>query len=167
MILGNLYESLSEGVTQLKNLASKPNLLLSGPFWLLQLWLNATFEASLPHKKTLDENAEEIRHRRVEGTRLVCLTPSEEGHSLRPLFLSFINMFAKRYEFSTSMAPFAARKIGPEWFTRSFPPLEKDQEEEAKLVWEAFLIPRLLTLRLNLGKGQVALVSYQPNLVSR
>lgn len=47
MILASLYESLSDGVAQLKNLGDKGNLLLSGPFWLLQLWLNATFKASL------------------------------------------------------------------------------------------------------------------------
>lgn len=46
MILVNIYESLGEGVTTLKNIQPKGNLLLSGPFWLLQLWLNATFEAS-------------------------------------------------------------------------------------------------------------------------
>lgn len=37
MILASLYESLSDGVAQLKNLGDKRNLLLSGPFWLLQL----------------------------------------------------------------------------------------------------------------------------------
>lgn len=53
MILASLYKSPSDGVTQLKNLGEKGNLLLFGPFWLLQLWLNATFEASLPIKASL------------------------------------------------------------------------------------------------------------------
>ena len=47
LILANLYESISNGVTQLKVLGDRGNLLLSGPFWLLQLWLNATFESFL------------------------------------------------------------------------------------------------------------------------
>ena len=134
MILGHLYESLSEGVAQLKDLGTKGNLLLSGPFWLLQLWLNASFEASLPNKGTVEEGAEEIKDRRVEGTRLVQLTPSEEGQSLRPLFLGFVRMLAKRHEFTPSMAPFAERKYGPEWFTRPFPTPVKAQEEESKLI---------------------------------
>lgn len=67
MILASLYESLSDRVAQLKNLGDKGNLLLFGPFWLLQLWLNATFEANLPSKGLVDENVEEIRQRRVEG----------------------------------------------------------------------------------------------------
>lgn len=36
MILESLYESLSDEVTQLKNLGEKGNLLLSSTFWLLQ-----------------------------------------------------------------------------------------------------------------------------------
>jgi hypothetical protein len=35
MILASLYEPLSDGVAQLKNLGDKGNLLLSDPFWLL------------------------------------------------------------------------------------------------------------------------------------
>lgn len=37
MIIASLYKSLSDGVTQLKKLGGKGNLLLPGPFWLLQL----------------------------------------------------------------------------------------------------------------------------------
>lgn len=59
MIMSSLYKSLSDSVDQLKNLGEKGNLLLYGPFWLLQLWLNATFEASLPNKSLVDEEAEE------------------------------------------------------------------------------------------------------------
>lgn len=79
MILESLYESLSDGVAQLKNLGDKGNILLSVPFWLLQLWLNATFEANLPNKGLVDEDAEGIRHKRVEGPRLAQLTPKDEG----------------------------------------------------------------------------------------
>lgn len=70
MILESLYESLSDGVTRLKNLGEKGNLLLSGPFWLLQLWLNPTFEASLPNKGLVDEEAEKVKNRGIKGIRL-------------------------------------------------------------------------------------------------
>lgn len=125
MILASLYESLSDGVAQLKNLGDKGNLLLSSPFWLLQLWLNATFEASLPNKGLVDEDAEEIKNRRVEGTRLAQLTPNDEGQALQSTFMGYIMMFAKRHVFTSSMAPFAFRKYGPKWFIRTFPSLSK------------------------------------------
>lgn len=79
MILINLYESLSDGVAQLKNVGEKGNILLSSPLWLLQLWSNATFDASLPNKSLVNEEAEEVKNRRVEGIRLAQLTPNDEG----------------------------------------------------------------------------------------
>ena len=70
-ILANLYESISNGVTQLKVIGDRGSLLLSGPFWLLQRWLNATFESFLPQKNKINEAAPEILNRRVEGRRRV------------------------------------------------------------------------------------------------
>lgn len=64
--MASLYESLSDGVTQLKNMGGKGNLLLSGPFWLLQLWLNIAFEASLLNKSLVNEEAEEVK---IEGSQ--------------------------------------------------------------------------------------------------
>lgn len=121
MILASLYESLSDIVAQLKNLGDKGNLLLFDPFWLLQLWLNATFEANLPNKGLRDEDVEGILHRRVEGPRLAQLTPRDEWQALQLTFMSYIMMFSKCHTFTSSMAPFAFRKIGPKWFTRTFP----------------------------------------------
>ncbi|XP_058726626.1 nucleolin 2-like [Vicia villosa] len=40
-------------------------------------------------------------------------------------------MFAKRYQFSPSMAPFVERKVGTEWFTREFPATSPDQQAES------------------------------------
>lgn len=108
-------------MAQLKNLGDKGNLLLYGPFWLLQPWLNATFEASLPNKGLTDEDVEEIKNMRVEGTRLAQPTHNEEGQSLQPTFMSYTMMFAKRYVFTLSMAPFVFRKYDPKWLTRTFP----------------------------------------------
>lgn len=76
-------------------------------------------------------------------------------------------MFTKRRVFTSSMAPFAAWKCGPEWFTRHFPSSSKKGETKSLLIWEAFLTPRILTLRLNPSKVQVTLIAYQSNLVSR
>ena len=79
LILANLYESISNGVTQLKVIGNRASLLLSGPFWLLQIWLNATFESFLPQKNIINEKAPRILNRRVEGTRLALLTLTGEG----------------------------------------------------------------------------------------
>lgn len=167
MILISLYESLSDGVTQLKNLGDKGNLLLSGPFWILQLWLNATFEASLPNKGLVDEDVDEIKNRRVKGTRLAQLTPNDEGQALQPTFMGYIMMFAKHHVFTSSMALFAFRKHDPKWFTRTFPSPSKKQETKSLLIWEAFLTPKIITLRLNPLMVQVTLITYQPNLFAR
>lgn len=165
--MASLYESLSDEVAQLKNLGDKGNLLLFGPFWLLQLWLNATFEASLPNKGLVDEDAEEILNRRVKGPRLAQLTPNDERQALQSTFMGYIMMFAKRHVSTLSMAPFAFKKIGPKWFNRTFPSLSKKHETKSLLIWEAFLTPRIQTLRLNPLKVQVTLITYQPNLVAR
>lgn len=56
LILGSLYESLGEGVYLMMTLKPSTNYLIASPFWLLQLWLNATFAQALmldlPEEKT-------------------------------------------------------------------------------------------------------------------
>lgn len=144
MILVNLYEYMGEGVTSLKNIQTKGNLLLSGPFWLLQLWLNAGFEACLPIHNPIDADANVVKNIRVEGMRLT-----------------------KRYNFTPTMPPFSSRTCSPEWFTRKFPSSSNDKEDESVAIREAFLTPRVFSLRLNQPKIQVTLIAYQPNLVAR
>lgn len=113
IILGCLYEYLGEGVDTLKRFQPRSNFLLSGPYWLLQLWLNATFEASLPNHSPINEDVVEIKNKRVEGTRLTQLTPNDEGFSLHKNFIGYIMMYAKCYHFTYFMAPFANRIYGP------------------------------------------------------
>ncbi|XP_050874871.1 uncharacterized protein LOC127078459 [Lathyrus oleraceus] len=165
MILANLYESLSESVKFLKTIKDRGKINLSGPFWLLQLWLNATFEASLPVKHEVNE--EKVKDMTVEWPRLVQLTPTDEGISLRQAFNDYVMMFSRRYHFTSTMAPFASRKIGVEWFTQQLP-LEMQKDENIFLdVWESFLTPGLLFSHHNVTKTQIALIVYQPNLVAR
>ncbi|XP_058768267.1 uncharacterized protein LOC131641989 [Vicia villosa] len=166
LILGFLYENLGEAVDLVKNYTTG-SLLFAGPFWLLQLWLNPTFEAHLPFRGVVNEEVPEIKNRSVEGTRLSLLTPKEETGKLREHFLAYVMMFAKRYQFSYSMAPFVRRVVGPKWFTREFPATSSDHQTESLAIWEAFLTPRLFYHRLRPSKGQCILVYYQPNLVSR
>ncbi|XP_058761879.1 uncharacterized protein LOC131635283 [Vicia villosa] len=85
MILGYLYECLGESADLLRAYEAGTYLLFVGPFWLLQLWLNATFETVLPKKGLVDENDEAIKNRTIEGTRLTYLTPrTKEVNCLKP-----------------------------------------------------------------------------------
>jgi hypothetical protein len=44
LILASLYESIGNAVDDIKASKDGAPFLISGPLWLLQLWLNATFE---------------------------------------------------------------------------------------------------------------------------
>lgn len=113
MILANLYESPGEGVIALKNIRTKGNIILSGSFWLLQLWLNASFEACLLTHNPIDADVVLVKNMRVEGTRLAMLTPSDEGRNLQQSFTNYVMMFSKRYNFTPTMAPFSFKTYGP------------------------------------------------------
>ncbi|XP_058736960.1 uncharacterized protein LOC131609281 [Vicia villosa] len=127
LILGFLYENLGEVTDLVKNYKTG-SLLFAGPFWLFQLWLNATFEAQLPFRGVVNEEDPDIKNRTVEGTRLASLTPKEETGKLREHFLAYVMMFARCHQFSPSMAPFVNRTVGPEWFTRKFLPTSKSRD---------------------------------------
>lgn len=77
MILSFLYELLDEFKDFLKTYEKGSTLLFTGPFWVLQLWLNATFKIVFPRKDLVDERNEEAKNRDVEGTRLSLLTPQD------------------------------------------------------------------------------------------
>ena len=95
------------------------------------------------------------------------LTPNGDGLNLQQTFIGYVMMFAKRYNFTPSMAPFANRMHGSEWFTRKFPAPSKDQEAESLAIRQAFLTHRLMLTRLRQSRNQFTLLSYQPNIVSR
>lgn len=80
LILGSLYESLEVAIDALKNLKPKDNMLLSGPFWWLQLWMNAMFEISMDVDKPNDAN-KIIKNRCAEGVRLTQMNPTDKNIS--------------------------------------------------------------------------------------
>ena len=61
-------------MSKLENYKADTNRLLAGPYWLLQLWLNATFEPSLRTFGTVDEEDPDILNRNIEGTKLLKVT---------------------------------------------------------------------------------------------
>lgn len=120
LILDTLYESLSLASHAMKSFSSTKNpkgtLLLAGPFWLLQLWLNITFEPSLIVNQT-DHPAGKPKEWLIEGNRLALLTPADKGLT-KEIFTKYCMMLEKRYNFTESMDPFADRRHGPVWFKR-------------------------------------------------
>ncbi|KAK2430056.1 serine/threonine-protein phosphatase 7 long form protein [Trifolium repens] len=78
-ILASLYDSLGQANDMLKKTDKGSQLAFSGPIWLLQLWLNATFESNF--KLFLPTYLEaSIDARRIEGARrpFPATNPDEE-----------------------------------------------------------------------------------------
>lgn len=108
--MGSLYEYLGVVSLELKTIATKEKDFISGLIWLLQLWLNATFELSLNVSAPTD------LARRVEGTKLALLTPKDVDYRqvLRKYFFMYVNCAT----FVSYMAPFINRSHEPYWFRR-------------------------------------------------
>ncbi|KAI5383834.1 hypothetical protein KIW84_070987 [Lathyrus oleraceus] len=145
LLLASLYESLGSASAKLKEYETGTNLLLSGPYWLLQLWLNATFKSFLPTRGNVEENAPEIINRSIEGTRLLRLTPTDDVDNLQTSLTKYTLMLSKRHHFLPSMAPFASRTHGPSLFTTSLEDAVKNANTEIEDIWRAFLLPREAT----------------------
>ena len=162
LILASLYESLNIARIEIQmKVMPAEKLLIAGPIWLLQFWLNATFE---PRMKL---GIPETMPRAVEGTRLNLLTPEDKELSPADAFNFYFKMFSQQKQFMSTMAPFASRKYGLEWFRRSFPPGKSEEEAESFVIWRAFLKPTVLSARLTPGEKSYSLVAYQPNMVAR
>jgi hypothetical protein len=155
-------QSLGEN---LKKTGDGSCFLAAGPFWLLQLWLNATFEKELELFLPGDYEAE-ARRRQVEGTWLVRLIPLPRGLDYEQQFLKYFNVFLNLKAFKEEYTPFVKRVVEPSWFVQPFPPLP-DFEESISAQWLAYLDPTVLSCRVGLTSKDYGLVGYFPNLVSR
>ncbi|CAJ2673185.1 unnamed protein product, partial [Trifolium pratense] len=165
LILGCLYESMRDACEHLKRTGDGSTFLGAGPFWLLQLWLTATFHAELDLFLP-EPYYEESRTRRVEGTRLARMVPRERGLGYDVAFQQYFNTFLSLKEFKPSFAPFVDRPLGPPWFTHRFPS-PPEFEMVTNNIWTAYLMPTVLSCRIGLTSGDFGLVGYFPNLVSR
>ncbi|KAH1209248.1 hypothetical protein GmHk_15G043829 [Glycine max] len=154
LLLAVLYESLGEACDDLKKSKDGSSFLVSGPMWLLQLWLNATFEQEMGLIIPQDY-AEEVANRSIEGQRALRLTPKTLDQNSQKLFLKYMRIFLSFDKFLPQHAPFINREVGPAWFTDYFPTVDPDNEEE------------ILSCRTGVQSNYLGLVGYQPNLVSR
>jgi hypothetical protein len=165
-ILASLYDSLREASDLLKKTDKGSPLTLSGPMWLLQLWLNATFETNF--KLFLPTHLEAtVASRQTEGVRLALLRHREVNLTPRQLFFHYFKTLLAFDEITPQNTPFAKRTVGPIWFTRPFPAVNPKDEEDTNNVWFMFLNPTILSSRQGTHRRHLGLVGYQPNLVAR
>jgi hypothetical protein len=166
LLLATLYEAMRTASDAIKASKEGSNFVVSGPMWLLQLWLNATFETELGLIVPSDYQ-KEVDEREVEGQRLVRLIPRSLDQDTRRLFMRYMKMFLNFNQFLPSHAPFIERKYGAAWFTKDFPAFDPDNEEEVNEVWRAYLEQTVISCRIGDKSNQFCLVGYLPNCVSR
>jgi hypothetical protein len=77
LLLGCLYESMRSTCENIKKTGDGFTFLGYGPFWLLQLWLNATFPSELDLLLPTMHYGESSK-RQIEGTRLALMVQGQE-----------------------------------------------------------------------------------------
>jgi hypothetical protein len=164
-ILASLYDSLGQG-NLLKKTDKGSQLSLSGPIWLLQLWLNATFEPNFNLFLPTHMEAS-VASRQSEGARLALLRQRETNLTTRQLFFLYFKALLAFDEITAKNTPFANRTVGPAWLKRPFPATNPNDEEDINNIWSIFLSPTILSSRQGIDKRHLGLVGYQPNLVAR
>jgi hypothetical protein len=165
-ILASLYDSLGQASDMLKKIDKGSQLAFSGPIWLLQLWLNATFESNF--KLFLPTHMESsVALRQSEGARLALLRYRETNLTTRQLFLHYFKTLLEFDEITPKNTPFVKRTVGPDWFRRPFPATNPNEEEDTNNIWTMFLNPTILSFRQGVERRHLGLVGYQPNLVAR
>nr|KYP58676.1 hypothetical protein KK1_014094 [Cajanus cajan] len=109
LLLASLYTCLDEASESLFRETGPRNI--SGPLWLLQLWLNAIFEKKLSLTSTFTPTCE------LEGARLTTLTPRK---CLVDNFATYIDAILSFTEFSEDLAPFIRPTLtGPSWLRQN------------------------------------------------
>lgn len=124
--MGPIYESLGESVETLTY------YLLGKIFYLLALFGYCNCGWMPPSNLHSQQGKSLISNMRPSRTwqltHLVLLAPSDEGSTLKDSFTiylkdsftSYVMLYIKRYNLTPSMAYFANRTHGPEWFIRDF-----------------------------------------------
>jgi hypothetical protein len=120
LILGCLYESMQSLSENLKKTRDGSTFLAAGPFWLLQLWLNAIFKKEFELFLPGDYEVE-ARRRQVEGTRLARLMPLPRGLDYEQQFLKYFNIFLSLKTIKEEYASFVKRVVGPSGLCNLFP----------------------------------------------
>lgn len=165
LLLASLYQALGMAALKLKFLSNTPKALnMSGPLWILQHWLNATFEYQLGYPVS-DRIMRLTEDRQIEGARFTLTTWQETPNT--HLFMKYLNMFIEVDKFAIGISLFVDRPFGPKWFKDPFPGGSPQAAAESNTIWKAFLNPTLLSYRIKPGSKGFGFMSYQPNMVAR
>ncbi|XP_055811595.1 uncharacterized protein LOC129881414 [Solanum dulcamara] len=130
-----------------------------GPFWILQLWLQAYFPEHQPLTSD-DGNPPTYGHTLADGV-------------LRPKTFNQYFLFFNKCSFRTAsqFTPFSSRKFGPEWFKRSLDPyFQKLNRTELKDIWASYVIARDLPYSILVdesSKCKCGVEHYSPNQFAR
>nr|KYP45994.1 hypothetical protein KK1_032440 [Cajanus cajan] len=109
LLLASLYTCLDEASKSLFRESGPRNL--SGPLWLLQLWLNTIFEKKLSLTSSFTLVCE------LEGARLTTLTPRKRSINN---FAKYIDAILSFTDFSEDLAPFIRTTLmGPSWLRQN------------------------------------------------
>ncbi|CAN4117222.1 unnamed protein product [Withania somnifera] len=151
-VLSNLYHSCT-------NIVRGEFDDARGPFWILQLWLQAYFPEHQPLTSD-DGNPLTYGHGLAGGV----LRPK----TFNQYFL-FFNKCSSRT--ASQFMPFLSRKYGPEWFKRSLDPyFQKLNRTELRDIWASYLIARGIPYSIQLGKSSkctCGIEYYSPNQFAR
>lgn len=158
LLLASLYQALGLATLKLKLLANTPKTLnLSGPLWLLQHWLNATFEYQLGYttsKRLMRLNED----RPIEEAKLALTTFQETLNT--SIFIKYLNMLIEADKFAPGMMQFADTNFGPKLFKDPFPGSSPQTASQSNAIWRAFLTPTLLFYRVEPGSKGFGFMSH-------
>nr|KYP43587.1 hypothetical protein KK1_034965 [Cajanus cajan] len=154
LLLASFYNCLDEASKSLFRETGPRNL--TGPLWLLQLWLNAIFEKKL---KLLPLQAS-IRYS-LEGARLTALTPKKKSVDG---FACYVQAILEFEEFSNDLAPFIrADLVGLSWLIGNNQVGQISQEMVK--IWMGFLSWDLIFTGMK--QRDVRVYPYQPQIFAR
>ncbi|XP_057457307.1 uncharacterized protein LOC130748161 isoform X2 [Lotus japonicus] len=162
LVLGNLYQMINEAIADIRD-PKVASLNAAGPFWLLQLWMNAVFEPSLPAKNPPPT----VSNTRIDAFRLEALTPPYDASTFEFDFKKYFTLFFELKRFRSSFAPYHKPSYGPRWLRNSYPnlPGSENLSQHQVELWQTILSPRVLTI--NFASNDFTLCGYNPQLVSR
>nr|KYP74733.1 hypothetical protein KK1_007424 [Cajanus cajan] len=153
LLLVSLYTSLDEASESLFRETGPRNL--SGPLWLLQLWLNAIFEKKLSLTSSFTPPCA------LEGARLTTLTPRKRSIQH---FAKYIDAILSFTNFSEDLAPFIRTTLtGPSWLRQNnqVGHISRDSLE----MWFGFLSWDIIFSGVR--QKDVRIYPYQPQLFAR
>lgn len=151
--LANLYKGLTDVVRELHD--TKSLSLAIGPFWLLQLWLNATLEER-SIVAALSDVPDQIDGIRLSQLRFPGLTEAPQA-----AFEHYFSYFLKFHQHEDGLTPFAFRNKGPRWFKDIF---DSPATPQTYCYYQAFCMPGML--QSDFKENELYFFLHQPSLVA-